>query len=447
MFFDTRKVNYFRDFILAYLLFFVFVFLYGVASLSVRSGVGRGWAMLFIGWWGLLLAVSVTNPFDLYEVSSNSYFLFCLFVCFYFFGFAVFFQRKKLDVDGLINKSLCDYKRLVNNHYFKFFLVLFSLVLLSYAYKYAQYIAVAGSLDSRVARFEIGKVFDSAYEIVLFDYFIGGLIWILKFIVAFGVVFSASRNFVWVLSFISCALYMSFGAGRNIAIEIGLLIVFLVMLGSYSNSLVKKSVNKYKVVLFLVVLYIASVFATFSRMSDGSISLEEFVEANLILLEHAAVYSVGSFRAFDYAYANYQNLLSLNFGLLTASGFDEVFSLGLRFLGGDVVPYSNYWGGVLAQPIPIGSHHEFNALYTALFNFYFDFGFVGVVFNGFLFGAVCSKILNLSIRKGGGEPSFCFQYAFCDITIKQSHLEIIFRICCFGVGRWLGAWINCAFKV
>lgn len=378
-----------------------FLILYGIASSAVRPGLRRWWAKFFIGWWGLLLSVSALNPFGLYEVSPESYFLFFLFSSFYLLGFAIFLPKKRINFDEFVSRAILSYHQLIENTYFKLFLALITLTLFIYAYKYNQYIAVAGAVDSRLARFEVGKVFSSNYEIIIFEYLIGSPIWFLKFLVAFGIVFSASRNLAWFFSFSSCAFYMSFGGGRNIAFEIGLLTIFLFVARKHSNIASEPLKKNNKIILFLAILYFSSVLATFYRLSEDTISLDGFIEANLILLEHAVVYLVGSIRAFDYALANYQDIFSLKFGLLTASGLDEIASLGLRFIGFDVMPYSNYWGSILATPIAIGDHHYFNALYTALFNFYFDFGLVGVAVNSFLFGLVCSNILAISIKKGG----------------------------------------------
>lgn len=122
-----------------------------------------------------------------------------------------------------------------------------------------------------------------------------------------------------------------------------------------------------------------AVLTTFPRfiVRDDSLSLDVMLDAANTLFEHFIVYFVGSFRAFDYAVEHYDNLLGLNFGRMTLAGFDEIYALAFRSLGFNIMPFSNYWGEILAEPIQVGNDVFFNALYTAVFNFYFDFGVLG----------------------------------------------------------------------
>lgn len=384
-----------------YIVFAFFVLLCIVLSLVVKGDISRWWMTSFAFWWGILLSLSLTNPFDLHELSFFSYMLFLLYVLAYIVGFLVSLPKKKVNARGLALRSIIGFAALINNKLIKFTSAVVTAALFFYAYKYSSVISLVGSLDSRVVRFEVGEVFGSNYEILLFEYIIGSLIWFAKFIVAFGVVFSMSRNLLWRLSLVSCLLYMMFGAGRNIALEIGLFVFILLVLRKFSGERGGGIVDKSMVVVLLAALYFSSVLATSFRLSEQMFSMESLIEANLTLMEHLVIYFLGAFRAFDYAVANYNDLFFYEGGLLTAAGLEQMIALFLRLLGFDILPYSNYWGGVLAMPISIGVNQYFNALYTALFNFYFDYGIAGVLFSGFFLGVACSATLSATVKKGG----------------------------------------------
>lgn len=377
---------------------------------TLNPGLSRWWLTFFTRWWAIVLSISTLNLFELYEVNTLTYLYFITFVCSYAIGFISFSSGNSIKNNFYISRINQEYNFFVKSKFVKLITLLIVLVLSYYTLTYFSYIETAGISESRSARFNTGTIFNSAYEILLYDYIISSAVWILKFIISFGIVFSATKNIVWLLSLAACILYMSFGAGRNISIEIALITIILIFIKKYAKKLTKKgreTKNEYlNITIFLLALYVFSILATTFRMFDDGVSLKALIEANSILLEHAVIYATGSIRAFEYATINYEDLFGFKYGLFTLSGIDEVSSLFLRLIGFDILPYSIYWGPILGKEISIGKDQYFNALYSALFNFYFDFGVIGILIFGFLFGASCGKILNYAIKNGGIIPLF-----------------------------------------
>lgn len=375
----------------------------------------RRWGRVFLVWWGGLIFISGTDPFGLYSVSVDVYLLVFLFVFSYFLGFIAISQPSQKSFGETFIGVFYEYEKLAQNKWFNFFICLCMVVLFYYVKKYYGYISINGNENARTARFESGVIFGSSIEAVVYDYFISATMWFLKFLVAFGVVFGRTRKFIWFLSVGCCLLYLMFGAGRNIILEI--IIFTILLLWVKSATLGSKDVNKRRggllsSILSLGFFYFFAVYATYFRMQDegGGYTL---ADANLAILEHLIIYCVGSFRALDYAYNNLQGVLGGGYGIFTFSGFDDIVSLTLRFLGFDFIPYSNYWGTLLAEPINIGSVQQFNSLYTAIFNFYFDFGVLGVFLGGLGFGMVCAVSLKSFLLRNNLISLFILALMFC----------------------------------
>lgn len=298
-----------------------------------------------------------------------------------------------------VELSAMSTRRLLNSRFFKLFSFIVCLLLFYYFIRFFKYIELFGAEDSRIARFELGKVFSSAFEALFFEYLVGGSVWFLKFCFAFSLVFAGVSRTSLFLSFMACLLYLGFGGGRNILVEIGLMLFLFTQMQPRCHT-GTKHIFRSAVVIFAI--YLVSVITTSFRMGGGSkFDIGSLLDASDILFENFVIYFIGSFRALQYATENYQNIIGVNYGLLTLSGLDDIFSLALRLFGFNVMPFSNFWGTLLAEPIFIGRDIAFNALYTAAFNFYFDLYGLGVAIGGLAFGLSCSFMLRRFSRKAG----------------------------------------------
>lgn len=369
----------------------VFVHIYGLKEISLRYL----WAKYFIVFWAILIVVSGFNPYDLYPVHDLTYTILYLFVISFFIGINFNWTgAEKLSArnfDYVLVKA-----RFFIDSKINFYLsVILCVVLGFYFIRYYSYIMAAGLEETRTARFEVGGVFSSVYEALFFMYFVGCGVWLSKFSVAFSLAYGGNSKLSVVLNLTVCLLYLGFGGGRNIITEIFLMYIFLGITKKFSGEKYK-SISK-KIILIISGTFVAviAVITTFFRMfPNEGINYDGVLEASSILVEHAIVYFVGSFRAFEYALKNYEAIIGFNYGQLGLAGLDELFSLMMTVIGYKLVPFSNEWGAVLSIPISVGQGIGFfNALYTAVFNFYFDFGIVGPVIWGLMFGIFCSFVV------------------------------------------------------
>lgn len=352
------------------------------------------WLLSFLIWWGVLLSVSISDPYGLNPVSHDTYIVIVGFVLSYAIGFAIHATGAKsylrvcaIDAFGIVNEL----KKSKINFILETFCIF---VLAAYCLEYFQYLNESGAGSSRSARFDVGLIFKSTFEAAIFEYTIGAILWVNILIASLGAVRSDARSLLWVLSLLYCVLYISFGGSRFTIAEICIFTIFLI------NSLGSKS-SKLKSILSVAILsYILTLYSTYIRLIDDSFSVNALLEANDALLEQVVVYMVGSIRALDH-FINTNGSQPFSSGLaeLTFGWAYEMASHLQTLLRIDLIGVSK-WGEYVAIPIDIGNGNGFNALYTAIFNFYVDFSWIGVVVFAFLFGLVSSFSLNRFYLRG-----------------------------------------------
>lgn len=269
-----------------------------------------------------------------------------------------------------------------------------------YFKKYYEVILITGASEAREARFFVGDVFGSGFEILAFNYLISTFIWFPKFIISFGIAFRCIKNMAWLLSMVAILLFMGFGAGRNIIMELFFMIIFLTAI---RNNLQGDKIKQNKLFIILLIstfLFLSIYLTAFRRYSVNDIDSNALISSWQLLAEHSIVYVIGSIRSFQYAFDNYDQHFWLSYGYLTFSGIDELVSYFSTLIGLIAEPYSWRIGAILNIPINIGKDQEFNALYTAVFNFYFDFGLIGVIVFSFGLGFISALILKKFLYQG-----------------------------------------------
>ncbi len=144
------------------------------------------------------------------------------------------------------------------------------------------------------------------------------------------------------------------------------------------------------------------VLLTLTRLNTDFGSIESIITNLQKTLDQVILYFTGSIRAFDYSLTNnYREIILSRYGYTwggaTFSGINEVIIMFFRGIGMEI-PTINMVLGELTQPsIFIGKYIQYNAFYTVAFNYYIDFGLVGVALFSGLFGAVISFLVKKSV--------------------------------------------------
>lgn len=396
-----------------------FATLFCVSEWLIRDRVAATLARLYLGWWASCLVASVLNPVGIYAVSGFAYSMLLLNVAMFMAGFIATGRDSEAAVE---RDALCALARsfrrdVVASRATRFVLVGLSIYLARYYVRYLKVLADVGPAEARNIRFSIGTgtIFGNAFEALVFNYFAEALAIGLVVIVSYSLVLGAVRNWVFLWAVADLYLFASIGAGRTVIVQAGVFVVFLVLvrgaleggareadgggLPELSASTARRKNLFISVVLPGLAMVLFMVYLTFARLFSIETSLELLRDGDLLsiaareFLDQVQAYSIGPFRALDYA-LSHPSLFGFQFGRLTFGAVDEMIGYPFRMLGFDYPIMNQQIGQITQEPIFIGSS-EFNALYTCVFRFYFDFGIPGVVVLSFAFGAVVRGAVRL----------------------------------------------------
>jgi oligosaccharide repeat unit polymerase len=386
------------------------VFLLLILNISlIRDKLSKVFLSIYICWWALLLIISTFNPYGLYTVSDKTYLLLILNITMFTFGFILSGHKQKAsninNIDA-IYRIFHSFKSLLKKRIFIIILLLFTIILGYYYIRYNSVIKNYGLFDARTIRYYVGYLFGSTIEVLFYNYFIEGSSYFIIFAVAFSIVWGRINNIIFYLLILNFFFYSAVGAGRTAIIDIGLNVVFLFIIKKIispkdplsQNSFSRRfqHINKrriYYIVLALIAFYGLAVYLTSFRTGLPEISVENFIIGNDVLARQIIVYCTGPFRALEYAITNFQGTFGFQYGRLTFAAFDELIGYFFRYLGVDYQVMNHLMGSFISGSIQIGNNQSFNALYTCIFNFYFDFGIIGVIILPFLYGLLFRKII------------------------------------------------------
>lgn len=382
-----------------------FCFLYLFGRITIKNKISEFVFNSFLGWWLILLIISLSNPYSLYSVSAEIYFLLLTSVISFSIGFLLneVAQRKVSNftkVSWNENIMLQTYKSLTESKYFIALLIFLSLYVGNYALKYQQYVFIYGPDEARTMRFFVGPIFKSSVEIFFYNFFVESFSVLVSLIIAISLVWKKfSKSFF--LSLLFAYLYSSFGAGRLYIIETGFLVLFFLFIkvklfnsGRVSfNKIIKNIKLGVLIFAFLIGGYVYSIYLSNFRNGINKVSLDNLVEGNNEFMTHIVVYCIGSFRALEYG-VNVTSLKMENtLGSLSFGGLDEIIGVFLNSIG-IKYEYSNLiYGEYTYSQISIGVGQTFNALYTHVFGQYLDFGLLGVVLLSIFWGNVFNRII------------------------------------------------------
>ena len=374
----------------------------------VRSRLANRLLSIYIVWWMSLLLISTYNLFELNPVSNTAYSLLLLNVAMFTTGFlssCAIQKNYSTNCSDLIANISITFNKKLNKKLVVLPLFLLTMLLAYYAYKYINIINNQGVAEARNLRYYVGELFGSTFELLFFNYIIESTAIIMLFVISFRFAWWGKVNTILVsLAIIYIGFFSLVGAGRIVILELGFYFVYLYLIkkiisykysASKSFFIFQNPINKKTCFLMIVLplVYCTMVYLTGIRLGLFEPTLDNFTLSNRIFMEHISVYLLGPLRAFDHALYNFNESLGFNFGRLTFAGFDEIIGNFFRLID-DYQIMNHLSGAITSQGIDIGLNYEFNALYTCVYNYYFDLGLLGVILFPFFYGFVNHRIIS-----------------------------------------------------
>lgn len=375
----------------------VFLFLIFSCYLIIRKQIfdriSRVVLDFFSAYWFLALLLSILRVGDLKEVSDYTYFIMYLGLVSFILGFTL--VRIPKSINTVITKDLFDsmINRIQKNVFFIGILI-FSCIYVYYTLvKFFNAIAVAGTLSTVRTDFFSGELYGPLFAQI--NAFI-----LLPFSIIATPIFAYlvfyKRNIIcYSLGFFLFG-YESLGGGRLGYIKIVLAVIFIlyILLDSYhickSKFLRFVGVAGGGVVVLLIVVTSLRVGSVDSKHNSES-AVSEFVS-------QLGSYTAGPIAAFDYSIKHdyVSKFNGYQCGKLTTAGFVSMLNLFSSRVG-VVFPVALEKITPIKQETSIvvnsKSDSFYNALYTANFFFYYDFGLLGVFIFPFFLGILFRLML------------------------------------------------------
>lgn len=368
--------------------------------------MSKGVIVCFLGYWSLSLVLSTFNPSRLYDVSASTYFILLLHLLLFVVGFSII-PPKSFKVH--LNAGRYDVSSICNSWLFWVLflvIVLFGVhLLITQSAVLAFYSTGNIKTDKLELLFEGSRLKYYFYDLICTPFFYFSM-------ALFSYLLFYQKRMIHVkLALLTLIIIYSFIGGGRATV---MLIVFFLLFFYFSGNRIHTSnseVTPIKITLksfllgFLIVGVIVSgmVYVTYiGQHGLNGVDIQEFQETSGEFANQIIVYSLGPFRAFDYALNH--PLLYFNSGYhfcrVTFSGLDYFLSLVSGVLGFPFTPINTISLSILqGNDIMVGHDLGFNFAYTSVIFPYMDLGIAGVCIYGLLFGYLSRKFILLSYKK------------------------------------------------
>lgn len=330
---------------------------------------------VYIGFSFLTLVISQLNPEGLYNVDYKVYLMWIINIDIFLLVYTMIIGKCKSNIQK--NETI---DKILKSKLILYLQIILMIALAYYSYRFN--LIVKSTIDPSQIRIAVfSKLFNSYTENILYNYGIVTLYRCMAIITSILIVNKRIKNPICISGIINLILYITIGYGRMSIYEfaIFLIIAFCVY---YSNTKIKINLKKMLTLITLVILLLAlSLIPLAIRMGISPFNFEKIY--NVIIKEQLIqiiTYFTGGFRALD-AFLNNGFVLSDTIipGKATFGGIDEIIEIIATIIGKEYTSFNTLVGGVTQKNILIGDNIYFNAFYTCIMNFYFDFGDFGII--------------------------------------------------------------------
>ena len=394
--------------------------------------MARRMCLSFLALWMGLLILSLTNPYGLFPASSLVYFYILVFLLSFTLG--ITFSYNKVGLNKQLSffselKSSIDW--IVDNRLVLIATILCDLFLL-YAFSKQQVALMDSSIQelrlegSQDYLFGDNGLLGSIYNLVVTP-----LSTFIQVLFAYIFICRREKLLPLVASLLNVILSTAINNSRGVLMIVLVYVVYVVFCCPFLINEGGKKIRFRNVVLIVVFALGAFAFVSYltaQRLFGTNEISGEAVEMGVDALnKHIITYFVAPFRCFDYAIDHnyFEALGGPTFGRSTFGFFDGFIGfvlnhLGIHYTTANSIIYTHLqdkwiWVGI-----------DMNFAYTAMFNFYMDFGFFGVLFLPAIFGAVIKKLCNSFLRNGN--PALFLLLGYLFLALWESYFGwILYR--------------------
>ena len=382
------------DFLIIFL-----TFVFGLFLCCINKDIfAKRVSLLFFLIWCFLLILSISNPYNLKPVSPITYLYICTFVIMVLLGMNIPTVRISKRLASSDNTTAIVFNHLATNKWVLSVLVIADIFLMFFCFQLRDLLETMSALDYRNTGGLQNELFRGNSLIGLtYTFLVTPMTFFSNIFLAYLILFNKKAFFPIILYTLFIVLRSYLEGQRSGLVDVFIFIAFFIFCCPFFLSSKTKKVERKKMIknLFLIGIISAASFAILSFMTNQRLHNEnEFSIASVSdgvsdTFNHLLVYSIGPFRAFDYAIENHyvDRLEGHSYGLSTLGFVDYSLQLISNNLG---IKYDTANGRIyrLLQDNWINIPHDFNFAYTAMFNFYMDFDYWGILIIPFILGCL-----------------------------------------------------------
>lgn len=359
--------------------------------------------------WLIPLGISLSNPFELFDVSLEVYSIVALGIISFGFGYLILNKPiKRLKKIDILDEIKWIYSiKLVRITYLLSLGLLCSLTVTQWSLISTQ----GGMGNLKLDFFEL--VFNNNSGLFfLYQSLIVPLYYISCMIFAYMTLSGCFSKKIIPL-FIYIFLF-SYVGGKRGYFSIFLQYYIIAYITKRFTNSTKKNIVKIKTWLKIFSIgcfaFLGAVYVTTIGNSGAQFDKSDFSEAALQNVENVIVYQIGPYRALDYALKhNYiEKFGGYTLGRSTIGGMIDYYGCGILNMFGVPIQRARdlSMGPLQDNSIMVGNNRSWNFSFTSFYYFMFDFGWMGVLFFSFLFGVLVRFVVNL-YDKSGSVGSLC----------------------------------------
>lgn len=387
-----------------------------VNKICEKSSLSKSVANMYLLWWFIWLELSIDTKGIMLEVSNKTYWILILNVTAFITMYLLVDKTYENNDIKWINKIRFN-KKVNNEEVSKKFNIktyqsgvvvwtvgiIMMMILMFYLRRYTALLEQYGMSYARIIRFELGYMLKSPLELLFYNYIIQSILTVISISIPIHILNGKFRNPIIYIGIINILLNSQIGKGRMIIFE--LLVYFTLAFIIYFYKEIFKYIIKYWYIILIIVGIggAGMVFLTLVRLNTDFTSMESITLNLKATFDQVILYFTGSIRAFDYSLVNnYRDTIIGQYGHTwggaTLGGINELIIMFFRALGMEISTANMALGSLTQPAIFIGENVQYNAFYSAAFNYYIDFGVVGVALFSGIFGAFSAFLIKKTLR-------------------------------------------------
>ena len=354
---------------------------------------------IIILWIGLFL-ISYSNPYDLFPVSEKVYLLLLIFVISFTIGITFAYNHNEFNIrEDFIIKAKDSLDKLVDKKAMMYASIICLLVLLYAFFRQQSALQYATISEYRVEGTQDYLFGERSWIGIIYNLFVTPFSYVLYVLFAYLLVFRREKRFFLIISALVVVLSTSINNARGILLIVIVFVVFVVWCCPFFSQRIKMGKQLRNILILTAFIFGAISFVSYltaQRMFGENEFSKESVEMGVETMnKHIVTYFVGPFRSFEYALDNdyFNQLNGPTFGRSTFGFIEGFLGFVLQKIG---IPFQTANGRIYnkLQNEWIYVGWSTNFAYTSLFNYYMDFGYLGILFLPAFFGAIIKKLCN-----------------------------------------------------